>query len=99
MIRPDGWTEVGRFPAPVKPFTLATVIETLAEEPVVKLTLLRLAATVTATVATGISAESSARKLKRDAKATVSFAELGARLLRKAYPVSLEKSLFFPRMQ
>jgi len=47
-IRPDGLTEVVRFPASVKPFTLGTVIETLAEEPVLKLTLLRLAATVMA---------------------------------------------------
>jgi hypothetical protein len=42
-VRPDGLTEVVRATLPVKPFTLAMVITTSAEEPTVKLTLVRLA--------------------------------------------------------
>jgi hypothetical protein len=42
-VRPDGLTEVVRATVPVKPFTLATVIATAAEDPTVKLTLVGLA--------------------------------------------------------
>ena len=42
-IRPDGLTDVVRLTVPVKPFTLATEIVTVAEEPTVKLTLVGLA--------------------------------------------------------
>jgi len=43
-VRPDGLTEVVKTTVSVKPFTLATVIVTAAEEPIVKLTLVGLAA-------------------------------------------------------
>jgi hypothetical protein len=42
-VRPDGLTEALRFTVPVKPFALAIVIATLAEEPTVKITLVGLA--------------------------------------------------------
>src|SRR2546428_8785053 len=42
-VRLDGLTEVVRVTVSVKPFTLATVIVTVAEEPTVKLTLVGLA--------------------------------------------------------
>jgi len=45
-VRPDGLTDVVRLIVPVKPFTLATVIVTVAEEPTVKLTLVGLAVMV-----------------------------------------------------
>jgi hypothetical protein len=42
-VRPDGVTDVARLTVPVKPFKLATVTATFAEEPTVKLTLVGLA--------------------------------------------------------
>jgi hypothetical protein len=42
-VRPDGLIDVARLTVPVKPFRLATVIATFAEEPTAKLTLVGLA--------------------------------------------------------
>lgn len=45
-VSPDGLTEVVRLTLPVKPFKLVTVIVVLADEPTVKLTLVRSDETV-----------------------------------------------------